>query len=360
MSLVLVVPPPRELARRARLRYTSDVDAGFRRVIRGRAVRYLDPHGKVLRDARQLDRIRTLGIPPAWTDVWICCHSRGHLQATGRDARGRKQYVYHADWQSHSSRTKFRKLAAFGRALPKLRLLVRRHLALPGLPREKVIAAVIALLDGTLIRVGNEEYARTNGSYGLTTLRDHHAEIDGQVIHLRFKGKSGKLRELDFYDRQLARIVRQCQDLPGQQLFQYVDDGGQLRRVESADVNRYLQHATGEAFSAKDFRTWKATALVLERLSKAAVEPLTITETRRHIMAAYREAAEALGNTVTVCKKYYVHPEIIAIFERGQLKAACGRIDARQRTGLELYERILLRILGRLATSRRPPVNKPR
>ncbi len=359
MSIVSLVPPPRELARRARLRYTCDDEQGFRRTVRGRAVVFLDSQGRLLRDPAHVDRIRMLGIPPAWTDVWICCDARGHLQATGRDARGRKQYIYHPDWQLHTSRTKFRKLGAFGGALPKLRQQVRRHLALPGLPREKVVAAVIALLDGTLIRVGNEEYARTNGSYGLTTLRDRHAQIRGQVIHLRFQGKSGKLRELDFYDRQLARIVRQCQDLPGQQLFQYVDDEGQLRRVESADVNHYLQQATGHAFTAKDFRTWKATVLVLERLSKAAVESLT-PAAARHVAAAYREAAEALGNTITVCKKYYVHPEIVELFQRGELRAACGRIDSRSRVGLELYERILLRILRHRVTRLRRAVKKPR
>lgn len=349
MSITALVPPPKELARRARLRYTCDEDHGIRRVVRGRGVVYVNGSGRVLREAQQLARIRALGIPPAWTDVWICSHTRGHLQATGRDIRGRKQYIYHPDWQSHTSRTKFGKLAAFGQALADLRKEVRRHLRLPGLPRQKVVAAVVALLDGTLIRVGNEEYARANGSYGLTTLRDQHARIRGQVIHLSFKAKSGKLRQLDFYDPQLARIVRQCQDLPGQHLFQYRDDAGKLRRVESSDVNRYLQKVTGHAFSAKDFRTWKATVLMLERLSQGAVEPLSITETRRHVMAAYREAAEALGNTVTVCRKYYVHPYIVELFEAGRLRAACGRTDLRSRGGLQLYEKILLRILRRSA-----------
>ena len=345
MSVVALVPPPQELARRARLRYTCDEDNGIRRVIRGRAHVYIDHRGKRVCHAAELARIRALGIPPAWTDVWICASARGHLQATGRDVRGRKQYLYHPDWQAHASRTKFRRLASFGRALPQLRRQVRRHLRLPGLPQEKVVAAVIALLDGTLIRVGNEEYARSNGSYGLTTLRDRHADINGQVIHLSFKAKSGKLRQVDFYDRQLARIVRQCQDLPGQQLFQYRDDAGRLRRVESADVNRYLQRLTGHAFTAKDFRTWKATVLVLERLSKASAEPLSLTETRRHIMAAFREAADALGNTVAICRKYYVHPGIIELFEAGRLRAACGRVDVRPTRGLELHERILLRLL---------------
>jgi DNA topoisomerase-1 len=208
-------------------------------------------------------------------------------------------------------------------------------------------------LDGTLIRVGNEEYAKANGSYGLTTLRDQHARIEGQVIRLRFKGKSGKLRQLDFYDKRLARIVRECQELPGQQLFQYEDDTGRLRRVESADVNRYLRKWTGFPFTAKDFRTWKATALMLEKLSQAAIEPLSAAETKRQLMQAYRETAEALGNTVTVCRKYYVHPTIVELFVEGRLAAACGRADSRGATRMQLYERLLLRMLKRLETTRR-------
>jgi DNA topoisomerase-1 len=275
------------------------------------------------------------------------------LQVTGRDARGRKQYIYHADWHLHTSKSKFDKLRAFGETLPKLRALVRRNLALPGLPRKKVVAAVVALLDGTLIRVGNEEYAKANGSYGLTTLRDQHARIEGQVIRLRFKGKSGKLRQLDFYDKRLARIVRNCQELPGQQLFQYEDATGRLRRVESADVNRYLRKWTGFPFTAKDFRTWKATALMLEKLSQAAIEPLSAAEAKKQLMQAFRETAEALGNTVTVCRKYYVHPAIVELFVEGRLAAACGRADSRGATRMQLYERLLLRILKRLETTRR-------
>jgi DNA topoisomerase I len=353
MVVVQLVPPPKEVARRARLRYTCDEEDGIRRVVRGRAVVFEDQQGRVIRNQVQLKRIAALAIPPAWTDVWICPDPRGHLQVTGRDTRSRKQYIYHPDWHFHTSESKFRKLRAFGEALAKMREQVRRHLAPPGLPRKKVVAAVIALLDGTLIRVGNEEYAKANGSYGLTTLRDQHAKIEGQVIRLRFKGKSGKLRQLDFYDKRLARIVRDCQDLPGQQLFQYEDDAGRLKRVESADVNRYLQKWTGHPFTAKDFRTWKATALVLEKLSQAAIEPLSEAEAKKHLMSAYRETSEALGNTVTVCRKYYVHPAIVELFLEGRLAAACGRADVRGGRGLQLYERLLLRILKRLETTRR-------
>jgi DNA topoisomerase I len=353
MSIAPLVPAPKELARRARLRYTCDEDSGMRRVVRGRGVVFEDWQGRVVRNTTVLKRIAALGIPPAWTDVWICPEPRGHLQATGRDARGRKQYIYHPDWHLHTSKTKYRKLQAFGLVLPKLRQQMRRHLALPGLPRRKVVAAVIALLDGTLIRVGNEEYAKANGSYGLTTLRDQHAKIEGQVIRLRFKGKSGKVRQIDFYDKRLARIVRDCQDLPGQQLFQYEDGEGRLHRVESADVNRYLRKWTGSDFTAKDFRTWKATTLALEKLSQAAIEPLSTAAAKAHLMQAYREAAEALGNTVTVCRKYYVHPAIVELFLEGRLAAACGRADRREGTRLQLYERVLLRILKRLETTKR-------
>lgn len=343
---LLTLPTPKVLARRARLRYTSDESEGICRVRRGKSTSYLNGSGKAV-PQRQLRRIEALGIPPAWTDVWICGDARGHLQATGRDARGRKQYIYHGDWHIHTSRTKFEKLAAFGLALKDLRRQVRIHLRQRGLPRQKVTATVVALLDGTLIRVGNEEYARANGSYGLTTLRDQHAQIDQQVIRLRFKAKSGKLRQLDFFDPQLARIVRQCQDLPGQRLFQYCDDDGQLHRLESADVNSYLKQLTGQPFTAKDFRTWKATVLVLQRLSNAAAEPVSKTESQRLIRTAFREAADALGNTVTICRKYYVHPHVVKLFQQGRLHAACGRAPARPRSGLELHEHMLLRVLSR-------------
>jgi DNA topoisomerase-1 len=309
----------------------------------------VDEGGRRLRDSAQLARVEALRIPPAWTDVWICSDERGHLQATGRDAKGRKQYIYHEAWQARTSRTKFNKLGAFGGSLTQIRQRVSRHLALPGLPRQKVVAAIIALLDGTLVRVGNEEYARANGSYGLTTLRNRHAEIHGPVVHLQFKGKSGKFRDVDFCNRRVARIVRQCQELPGQRLFQYTDEAGRLRRLESADVNRYLQSVTGRAFTAKDFRTWKASALVLERLLKLSAGPLTITEARRAVVQAYREAAETLGNTITVCRKYYVHPQIIELFLEGKLAAACGRATLRPRARQSASEQILLRLLTRLA-----------
>jgi DNA topoisomerase I len=352
MTTATLIPPPRELARRARLRYTSAEEGGLRRLPGGRTLVYLDPRGRVVRDRRQLARIRALGIPPAWTDVWICPDTRSHLQATGRDVRGRKQYIYHQDWQAHTSLTKFAKLRAFGEALPALRQQVAHDLRLTGLPRRKVVGAVVALLDGTLVRVGNEEYARSNGSYDLTTLRNRHAQIRGRVIHLRFKAKSGKLRELDFCDRRVARIVRQCQELPGQQLFQYSDEQDRLHRVESADVNRYLRKMTGQPFTAKDFRTWKASALVLEFFLKNAGPSLSLIDAKRVVTRALNEAAEALGNTVTICRKYYVHPQVVELFLAGQLSAACGSVPRAARQ-LSAQERLLLRLLRRLDRKRK-------
>jgi DNA topoisomerase-1 len=325
----------------------NDEVSGIRRVPRGRTLVYLDLRGRTIRDRRELARIRTLRVPPAWTDVWICPDARGHMQATGRDDRGRKQYIYHQDWQAHTSLTKFARLRAFGEALTTLRQQVALHLKLKGLPRRKVVAAVIALLDGTLVRVGNEEYARANGSYGLTTLRNRHAQIRGPVIHLRFQAKSGKLRELDFYDRRVARIVRECQDLPGQHLFQYTDDHGKLHRVESADVNRYLRKMTGQPFTAKDFRTWKASALVLEHFIRSADRSLSTTDAKRVVTRALHEAADALGNTVTICRKYYVHPQLVELFLAGKLSAACGSVPRAARR-LSAHERMLLRLLRRL------------
>lgn len=340
---------PRLLARRARLKYASDEAPGIHRVPRGQGFGYVDSRGRTVRGKKAKARIEALVIPPAWTDVWICCEPRGHLQATGRDAKGRKQYLYHADWQELANRTKFEKLAAFGQALPDIRRQVRRHLSLPELTKTKVVATVVELLDRTLVRVGNEEYAKANDSYGLTTLRTRHAKINGSEIRLRFRGKSGKLHEIDLKNRRLARIVRACQELPGQELFSYQLGRRQFRRLESSDVNRYLQSITGQPFTAKDFRTWKASAHVLELLHARAAETLSVTEAKRIVCQAMRSAADLLGNTVTVCRKYYVHPQIVDWFLAGELAARCGRLPAAQRRGLAPCEQVLLRLLRRLA-----------
>ena len=348
MTRPLLIPEPRQLARRARLLYTSDDQPGIRRLGRGTRVTYRDARGRPLRNRSQLGRIRDLVIPPAWTEVWICPEPHGHLQATGRDARGRKQYLYHPNWQLQANRAKFSKLRRFGEALPAVRRQIKRHVALPKLTKTKVVAAAVELLDQTLVRVGNEEYARANDSFGLTTLRDRHARINGAELQLRFQGKSGKLHEVGLRDRRLARVVRQCQELPGQQLFQYRKDDGEFRRLESADVNRYLHAITGAPFTAKDFRTWKATVLVLENLLQHSAESLTAAESKRTVAHATRSAAQALGNTVTICRKYYIHPQIIELFMQGQLARACGPIPSRPRNRLAPYERVLLRLLRRL------------
>lgn len=350
------LPTPRELARRARLKYTSDEVPGICRIPRGKGFSYRDARGALIGEQATLARIFALVIPPAWTDVWICPHANGHLQATGRDAKGRKQYLYHAQWQELANRTKFDKLPAFGEALPCLRQQVQRHLGLPGLTKTKVVATVVELLDRTLVRVGNEEYARNNNSYGLTTLRDHHAKINGTEVRLRFRGKSGKEHEIGLKDRRLARIVRACQELPGQELFTYQLGHRQFRRLESSDVNRYLQSITGRPFTAKDFRTWKASVQVLEFLHARSAEALTATQAKRTVSEAIRAAAGALGNTVTVCRKYYVHPQIVEWFLRGELAAQCGRIPRREKHGLAPYEQMLLKLLKRL--ERRGPVRR--
>lgn len=304
-----------------RLVYVTDTMPGFRRERCGEEFIYLDTEGHPLRDEEHLRRIRRLAIPPAYTDVWICPDPHGHLQATGRDARGRKQYRYHPYWQVMRDLDKFDRMAAFGQALPRIRGQVRKHLGLDGLPRQKVLAAIVQLLDTTYIRVGNDEYARENKSYGLTTLRDRHAAVRGDTLRLRFKGKSGVEHDIAVTDRRLARIVRRCQELPGQDLFQYVDDAGEVRTIGSTDVNEYLREICGSDFTAKDFRTWHASVQALEQLAPLQAEG--ITDARRLVKAALTEVAALLGNTVAVCRKSYVHPQVIAAFLDGELTRRC-------------------------------------
>jgi DNA topoisomerase-1 len=314
--------PARDAARDAGLRYVRDDRPGIRRVRRGKAFRYLRPEGEPVRDDETLARIRSLAIPPAYTDVWICPHANGHLQATGRDARGRKQYRYHPRWRAVRDETKYDRVVAFGLALPRLRARVEADLALAGLPRLKVLATVVRLLATTLIRVGNEEYARANGSFGLTTLRDQHAKISGATVHFAFRGKSGVRHRIDVHDRRLARVVARCRDLPGQDLFQYLDDAGVTHAVDSADVNAYLHEAAGEAFTAKDFRTWAGTVLAALALKASAFE--TQAEAKRNVVAAIESVAGRLGNTPAVCRKCYVHPAVVDAYLGGALLEALG------------------------------------
>ena len=304
------------------LRYTSDSQPGFRRALRGRHFVYFDTRGRRIKDGRVVQRIRKLAIPPAYTDVWICPFANGHLQATGRDARGRKQYRYHAQWREQRDATKFDRMLEFGRALPRIRRRVAQDLRARALPRDKVLATIVRLLECTLIRVGNEEYARANGSFGLTTLRDRHVELRNGALLLEFRGKSGVRQSALVTDRRVARIVRDCRDLPGQELFQWIDEKGGRHPVDSSDVNGYLREASGGAFTAKDFRTWFATLEALTLLRKE--RPGTPGEARKQVLATVKLVSEKLGNTPAICRKCYIHPEVLSAHEAGRLTLLNG------------------------------------
>jgi DNA topoisomerase-1 len=305
-------------ARAAGLCYVSDAAPGIRRRRRGRAFGYTRADGSAVRDPQTLARIRALAIPPAWRDVWICEHGDGHIQATGRDARGRKQYRYHLRWRELRDENKYGRMIAFARALPRIRRRVGRDLARPGLPREKALATVVRLLEGTRMRVGNEEYARENASFGLTTLRERQVRVRGATLSFRFRGKSGVEHALELADPRLADIVRRMQDLPGQELLRYVDEEGATRRIESADVNAYLREIAEQDFTSKDFRTWAGTLLAARALR--ALGPFASqAEGRRNVAQAIEAVAKALGNTKAVCRRCYVHPAIIDTYMRGRL-----------------------------------------
>lgn len=320
----------RDVARATGLRYAADTRPGWTRRRAGRGLTYRDAEGATIRDPEALARIRALAIPPAWTEVWICPWPNGHLQATGRDARGRKQYRYHARWSHRRGADKFDRMLAFAEALPRIRARCDRDLALSGLPREKVLAAVVRLLELTLIRVGNDEYARLNRSFGLTTLRDRHARIDGSSVRFRFRGKSGKAHEVGLRDRRLARVIRRCQDLPGQELFQYVDADGGVRDVSSDDVNAYLREAGGGTFTAKDFRTWAGTVLAYRALR--ALQPAEDQRTSaRNVVEAVRRTADRLGNTPAVARGSYVHPVVLEAYLDGSIRGALIEAAEEQR-----------------------------
>jgi DNA topoisomerase I len=312
------VVDPVDAARGAGLVYVTDAGPGIGRKRAGKAFRYEDPEGRPLRDEESLGRIRALAIPPAWTEVWICPSPRGHIQATGRDAKGRKQYRYHPRWRAARDETKYTRTIAFAGALGPLRRRLGRDLALPGLPRPKVLAAVVRLLETTLIRVGNAEYARRNRSFGLTTLHDRHVAVSGGTARFSFRGKGGIRHTVGLNDRRLAAIIKKCQELPGQELFQYVDDDGDVRDVGSSDVNAYLYEATGRDFTAKDFRTWAGT--VLASLALREFEAFdSQAQAKKNIVRAIEGVAERLGNTPTVCRKCYIHPAVIDSYLEGSL-----------------------------------------
>ena len=311
---------PEASAREAGLRYVSDRQPGIRRRRAGRGFAYLAPDGSPVREERTLARIRSLAVPPAWSDVWICLLANGHLQASGRDARGRKQYRYHPRWREVRDAAKYDRMVAFGEALPRIRRRVSEDLAPPGLSRRKVLATVVRLLETTLIRVGNEEYARENRSFGLTTLRDRHVDVSGSTVTFEFPGKGGTVRTVGVNDRRLARIVKQCQEIPGYELFQYREDG--IRQsVDSQDVNDYLREISGEPFTAKDFRTWAGTlfaALALQEFEVFDSE----AQAKRNVIQAIESVAERLGNTPTICRRCYVHPAVIEAYLDGSMARA--------------------------------------
>ena len=322
---------PRAVAREAGLRYATDVRPGISRRRSGRGFTYRDADGVTVRDKETLARIRALSIPPAWTDVWICPWPSGHIQASGRDARGRKQYRYHAEWHQRRGTDKFDRMLAFAEALPRIRRRCDVDLARRGLSREKVLAAVVRLLELTLIRVGNDEYARLNRSFGLTTLRDRHARIDGAAVRFRFRGKSGLTHEVSLRDRRLAGVVRRCQELPGQELFQFVDDDGEVRDVASDDVNDYLREASGGDFTAKDFRTWAGTVLAYRAL-RALQTGDGERAVKRNVVEAIRRTADRLGNTPAVARGSYVHPAILDAYLDGSIRGALVEVAEEQAT----------------------------
>ena len=334
------------VAREARLRYISDRRPGLQRRRSGTGFRYLTTAGKSVNRAER-ERIRKLAIPPAWEQVWICPLPHGHLQATGRDAKGRKQYLYHPQWHAVRKETKFHRLADFAQALPRIRRRVARDLRLRGLPRQKVVAAVVTLLEQTHIRVGNAEYADANQSFGLSTMRNRHVAVHGQRMEFRFRGKSGKFHQVDLTNPRLARLVKRCQDLPGYDLFQYLDAAGEIHNLTSEDVNQYLHAIAGAEFSAKDFRTWAGTiraAQILQRLDGDDNEE----PTEAALVGAIDEVAAALGNTRTVCRKYYIHPSILVAYQAGTLKQCfTGSASGPSRSGLSSDEAAVLRLLKR-------------
>ena len=311
---------PIESAKAAHCRYVDDSGPGIRRVKAGKGWKLVSPEGKPIRDRDVLARVKSLVIPPAWTDVWICPDADGHIQATGRDGRGRKQYRYHWRFREVREETKYERMMEFAEALPAIRARVDEDLGKPGLTREKVLATVVRLLEITLIRVGNEEYARDNGSFGLTTMRTRHVDIEGSTIKFHFRGKSGKDHAVKVQDRRLARVVSRCNDLPGQVLFQYVDDEGERRSVESSDVNEYLRGISGAEFTAKDFRTWAGTVLAAQALRSLAAFD-TEAAAKKNIVLAVKNVASRLGNTPSVCRKCYVHPQIFDAYLDGHLVA---------------------------------------
>jgi DNA topoisomerase-1 len=334
-----------EAAEEAGLRYVSDDRPGYRRRMKHDQFEYLDTEGKPIRDEHRLLRIKRLAIPPAWTDVWICPSPNGHIQATGRDARRRKQYRYHDRWREVRDENKFERLTDFAKALPNIRRRVAQDLKLPGLPRQKVLAAIIRLLERTFIRIGSDEYARENKSFGLTTMQDRHVTVKGARLRFRFRGKSGRQHEVDLTDPRIARIVSKCQDLPGQELFQYVENNGDVRDIASQDVNDYLRELTKQDFTAKDFRTWAGTVLAAIALTVQG-EFKTQKEAKANVKNAISAVAEFLGNTPAICRKCYVHPALVEAYLSGtQMPGLAEAIKPPEKVNLRAVELAIMKFL---------------
>ncbi|MDX1663077.1 MAG: hypothetical protein R3272_04740 [Candidatus Promineifilaceae bacterium] len=335
-EVIVLSDDPQAAAAVADLVYVDCEGPGFVRKRWGRGFTYLDEAGDHIQDEALRERFEELTIPPAWSDVWICPDERGHVQVTGRDAKGRKQYIYHPRWEEVRSQTKFNRMILFAQALPALREQIDSHLRKHGTPRERVLAAVIRLLQESLIRIGNPEYAQANESYGLTTLKDEHLELAGSRLHFEFTGKSGKEQKVDVRDPRVARVVRQLQELPGQELFQYVDETGERRRVGSGDVNVYIREATGRNFTAKDFRTWGGTVHAVNTLREFG-PPADEKDVGEKRTALFKEVAEKLGNTPAICRDYYVHPAVVAAYEEGSFFDLLQ--DAEEMAGSEWLEK---------------------
>ena len=347
-----VVTDPEEAAEEAGLRYVNDDQPGYTRKRRGKQFVYFDTEGNEIRDEKRILRLNRLAIPPAYRDVWICPSPNDHLQATGRDDRGRKQYRYHERWREVRDENKYEKMLIFARALPKIRRRINRDLKGRGLSREKVLATIVQLLERTFIRVGNEEYAKENGSFGLTTMRTRHIDVRGAKLRFRFRGKSGKEHDIDIEDRRVARIIKKLQELPGQEVFQYLDENGERRQITSDDVNEYLRTITGEDFTAKDFRTWAGT--VLAAMALKAQEPFeNKSDAKKKVKAAIGAVAQMLGNTPAICRKCYVHPAVLesyldgALIEglktqtNGALENSLGNLRSEEKTVLEFLRKRL-------------------
>ena len=336
-----------ESAKSAGLRYVSDAKPGITRKRWRKGFRYFDAEGAQVRESETLARIKSLVVPPAWNDVWICPNPKGHLQATGRDARGRKQSRYHQRWREVRDETKYERMMAFGAALPTIRHRVEQDLARPALPREKILAAIVRLMETTLIRVGNIEYAKQNQSYGLTTMRGKHVQVDGSTITFKFQGKSGVRHAVDITDRRLAKIIQRCQDIPGYELFQYVDGEGEHHTIDSADVNDYLREATEQYFTAKDFRTWTGTVLACMKLHELDMFE-SESEAKKNVVEIVKSVAAKLGNTPSVCRKCYIHPLVIEAYMSGAFTKTVREQQSEESPGLQWEETVLMKLMQRV------------